>query len=76
MTTLMTSLNQHLYLIINLEIIVLFNHISFTHIQRDLNTGVDALSKDITLLLEIQFVLEEFSKGDLLSKRDGILFYL
>jgi hypothetical protein len=58
------------------EITALFNHISFTHIQKDLNTSVDALSKDIILLREIQFVLEEFSKGDLLSKRDGILFYL
>jgi hypothetical protein len=53
------------------EISALFNIISFTHIRREFNSVADALSKDALLLSENYFVLEEFSEGGLISKREG-----
>jgi hypothetical protein len=71
----MTSSNQHLYLIINCEITLLFNLISVTHIQRDLNTSVNALSKDITLILEIQFFWKNYLK-DIYSPKEMEYFFI
>jgi hypothetical protein len=51
-----------------------FNHINFMHIFRELNSFVDILSKEALYLPKNQMVMEVFSDGELISKREGNFF--
>lgn len=65
-----TNLGLHFITLQLLELSALFSSIRFIHIRREFNNAADALSKDALLLSKNRFVLEEFSGGDLFSRRE------
>jgi len=42
------------------------------HVDRELNTFINSLSKDALVLTENQMVLEEFSDGKMISKMECV----